>query len=182
MNAPTRYATLAALLAGLACAGNTARTDDTDQSAAARDTTTTGRDTLNGQTENPPGYRGMERDTTQTPNGQTPSDTFLQNQGQGTPQDTAGYSGMERVDTSGQANQQNQQGQVDTTTGVTGQDTSGMTGQDTSSMTGQDTSGTTGATDTTSANQSSGNQNSSSQLDSTGMSRTGDTTGYDNSQ
>ncbi len=59
MNAPTRYATLAALIAGLACAGNSARTDDTDQSAAAKDTTTTtGRDTLNGQTENPPGYSG----------------------------------------------------------------------------------------------------------------------------
>src|SRR5919206_2135367 len=109
MNSPTRYATLAALVAGLACAGNTARTDDTDQSAAAMDTTNTaGRDTLNGQTENPPGYRGMEWDTTQTPIGQTPSDTFLQNQGTGTPQDTAGYSGIERVDTTGQANQNQQ--------------------------------------------------------------------------
>jgi hypothetical protein len=154
MNSPTRYATLAALLAGLACAGNTARTDDADESAAARDTTMTGRDTLNGQTENPPGYRGMERDTTQAPTGQTPSDTFLQNQGQGTPQDTAGYSGMERVDTTG--------------TGVSG-------GQDTSGMTGQDTSDTTGA-DTTSANPS------GTQLDSTGTSQTGDTTGYDQSQ
>jgi hypothetical protein len=191
MNAPTRYATLAALVAGLACAGNTARTDDSDQSAAAMDTTTTGQDTLNGQTENPPGYRGMERDTTQTPTGQTPSDTFLQNQGQGTPQDTAGYSGIERVDTTGQANQQNQQ--VDTTNavsgqdtsgvsgGVTGQDTSGMSGQDTSGVSGQDTSGAAGA-DTSSMNQSSGNQNSGVQLDSTGMSRTGDTTGYDQSQ
>jgi hypothetical protein len=158
MNSPTRYAALAALVAGLACAGNKARTDDSDQSAAARDTTTTGRDTLNGQNENPPGYRGMERDTTQMPTGQTPSDTFLQNQGQGTPQDTAGYSGMERVDTTGQA----QPGQTDTT-GVSGQDTSGTTGVDTAG-----------------ANQSSGNN--PSQLDSTGMSRTGDTTGYDNSQ
>lgn len=156
MNAPTRYATLAALIAGLACAGNTARTDDSDQSAAARDTTTTGRDTLNGQAENPSGYRGMEEDTSTTqtpaPTDQAPSDTFLQNQGQGTPQDTAGYSGMERSDT----------------TGATGQDTSGMTGQD--------TSGTTGATDTTSAN-----QNSGAQMDTTG-SKTGDTTGYDQSQ
>jgi hypothetical protein len=169
MNAPTRYATLAALIAGLACAGNTARTDDTDQSAAAKDTTTTGRDTLNGQNENPPGYRGMEQDTTQAPVGQTPSDTFLQNQGQGTPQDTAGYSGMERVDTTGQANQQNQT------------DTTGVTGQDTSGMTGQDTSGAVGA-DTSSMNQSSGNQDSGAQLDSTGTSQTGDTTGYDQSQ
>ena len=177
MNAPTRYATLAALIAGLACAGNTARTDDTDQSAAAKDTTTTGRDTLNGQNENPPGYRGMEQDTTQAPVGQTPSDTFLQNQGQGTPQDTSGYSGIERVDTTGQANQQNQTD----TTGVTGQDTSSMTGQDTSGMTGRDTSGAAGA-DTSSMNQSSGNQNSGAQLDSTGTSQTGDTTGYDQSQ
>ena len=160
MNAPTRYATLAALVAGLACAGNSARTDDSDQSAAAKDTTTTtsGRDTLNGQTENPPGYRGMERDTTQTPVGQTPSDTFLQNQGTGTPQDTAGYSGMER-DTTGQATQPSQTD----TTGVTGQDTTGAAGVDTSS-----------------SNPSSGNQNT--QLDSTGQSQTGDTTGYNPSQ
>jgi hypothetical protein len=190
MNNPTRYAALAALVAGLACAGNTARTDDADQSAAATDTTTTGRDTLNGQNENPAGYRGMERDTTQTPVGQTPSDTFLQNQGQGTPQDTAGYSGMERVDTTGQADQQNQQ--VDTTNaGVSGQDTSAMTGQDTSGMGGMDhdTTGVSGQPDTTGAvgadtssvNQSSGNQ-SGAQLDSTGMSQTGDTTGYGQSQ
>jgi hypothetical protein len=173
MNAPTRLATLAALVAGLACASNTARTDDTDQSAAAKDTTTTGRDTLNGQAENPPGYRGMERDTTQTPVGQTPSDTFLQNQGQGTPQDTAGYSGIERVDTTGQASQQNQPGQTDTTSaGVSGQDTSGMAGHDTSGAVGADSSG---------ANQSSVNP-SASGLDSTGQSTTGDTTGYGQSQ
>jgi hypothetical protein len=159
IHSSTRYATLAALVAGLACAGNKARTDDTDQSAAARDTTT-GRDTLNGQNENPPGYRGMERDTTQTRTGQTPSDTFLQNQGQGTPQDTAGYSGMERVDTTGQA----QPGQTDTT--GYGGDTTGVTG-------GRDTSGVTGG-DTTSSNPTG--------LDSTGQSQTGDTTGYDNSQ
>ena len=167
MNAPTRYATLAALIAGLACAGNSARTDDSDQSAAAKDTTTTtsGRDTLNGQTENPPGYRGMERDTTQTPVGQTPSDTFLQNQGTGTPQDTAGYSGIERVDTTGQANQQNQTD----STGVTGQDSSGVSQQDTSGAAGADTS-------------SMSNQSSGTQLDSTGMSQTGDTTGYNQSQ
>ena len=161
MNAPTRYATLAALIAGLACAGNSARTDDTDQSAAAKDTTTTtGRDTLNGQTENPPGYRGMERDTTQAPVGQTPSDTFLQNQGTGTPQDTAGYSGIERVDTTGQARTD--------TTNMSGQDTSGVSGQDTTGAAGVDTSST--------------NQNSGAQLDSTGMSKTGDTTGYNPSQ
>jgi hypothetical protein len=166
MNAPTRYATLAALVAGLACAGNSAKTDDSDQSAAAKDTTTTtAQDTVNAQTENPPGYRGMERDTTQVPQtGQTPSDTFLQNQGTGTPQDTAGYSGIERVDTTGQANQPNQTG-VDTTGGVSGQ---------------QDTSGAVGA-DTSSMNQSP-DQSSGVTLDSTGMSKTGDTTGYGNSQ
>src|SRR4051794_13590993 len=172
MNAPTRYATLAALVAGLACAGNSARNDD--QSAAAKDTTTTtAQDTLNGRTENPPGYRGMERDTTQVPpTGQTPSDTFLQNQGTGTPQDTAGYSGIERVDTTGQANQQNQTG-VDSTGGVSGQDTSGVSGQNNSGAAGADTS---------SMNQSSPDQSSGVQLDSTGQSRTGDTTGYGNSQ
>ena len=134
-----RYATLATLVAALACAGNKA---ETDQAAAAKDTTTTvGRDT--GQTG--------------TPTGQTPSDTFLQNQGTGTPQDTAGYSGMER-DTTGQAGQ----AQTDTTGMTGGQDTSGMTGADTSSA----------------SDQSSGQ----SSTDSTGMSTTGDTTGYDQSQ
>jgi hypothetical protein len=173
MKSFTGYATLAALVAAMACAGNTARTDDPDQSAAARDTTTTGQDTLNGQNENPPGYRGMETDTTQAPTGQTPSDTFLQNQGQGTPQDTAGYSGMERQDTTGQANQQTQTD----TTGFGG-DTTGVTGgQDTSGMTGADT--TTGQTG---ADTSAGNNQSGAQLDSTGMSQTGDTTGYDQSQ
>jgi hypothetical protein len=125
----TSYAALAAVLAALACGGK-AQPEDTpepDEAAAARDTSTTGRDTLAGQAENPPGYRGMETDTTQAPAGQTPSDTFLQNQGQGTPQDTAGYTGMERTDTTGQV-----QDQTDTTGMTGGQDTSGMTGADTS--------------------------------------------------
>jgi hypothetical protein len=151
----TGYATLMALVGALACAGNTARTDDdADESAAARDTTTT-QDTLTGQNETPPGYRGMEQDTTQTPTGQTPSDTFLQNQGQGTPQDTAGYGGMERVDTTGGVQTDTTgMGQTDTTT--MGGDTTGVSG-------GQDTSGMTGA-------------------DTTGMPETGDTTGYDQTQ
>ena len=61
----TRYAAIAALIGGLACAGNKARTTDTtpNEAAAARDTTR-GRDTVGGQTENPSGYRGMQRDTT----------------------------------------------------------------------------------------------------------------------
>ena len=166
MKSSTSYATLAALVVAMACAGNTARTDDPDQSAAAMDTTT-GQDTLTGQTENPPGYRGMEQDTTQAPTQQTPTDTFLQNQGTGAPQDTAGYSGMERVDTTGQAGQQ--QTQPDTTN--FGGDTTGMTGgHDTTGMTGHDTTGTTGA------------DTSTGTTGQTGEAPTGDTTGYDQSQ
>jgi hypothetical protein len=150
----TRYATLAALVAALACARNP-EPDDPDQSAAARDTAT---DTLTAEGETPPGYRGMERDTTQAPTGQTPSDTFLQNQGQGTPQDTAGYAGMERLDTTGQG----QQGQTDTT-GFGGDTTGAAGGVDTSGMTGADTTGTMG-------------------VDTAGTSQSGDTTGYGDSQ
>lgn len=142
----TRFAAMAALVGALACAGNTAREDE---AAAARDTTTS--DTLGGA-QNPPGYRGMERDTTIAPAaGQQPSDTFLQNQGVGTPQDTSGYSGAERVDTSGQANPQ--PGQTDTTSFRS--DTTGAAGAvgDTTSMTGTDTSWTKGG-DTTGYNPS----------------------------
>ncbi len=103
VNSSTRFAAMAVLFGALACAGNKARMD-TDETAAARDTTTT--DSVGAQ-QNPPGYRGMERDTTIAPAAQQqPSDTFLQNQGQGTPQDTSGYSGAERVDTSSQATPQ----------------------------------------------------------------------------
>jgi hypothetical protein len=158
MQSITGYAALAAVLAALACGGK-AEPEDTpepDQAGAAQ------RDTAGGEAQAPPGYRGMEQDTTQTQAGQTPSDTFLQNQGTGTPQDTAGYSGMERVDTTGQA-------QTDTTgTGVSG-DTTGMTG-------GRDTSGMTGA-DTSTVDPSSTNP--------TGVDTTGsqtDTTGYSPSQ
>jgi hypothetical protein len=101
INSSTRFAAMAVLFGALACAGNQARTDD--ETAAARDTTTS--DTLGGQ-QNPPGYRGMERDTTIAPPSQQPSDTFLQNQGVGGAQDTSGYTGAERTDTTGQANQQ----------------------------------------------------------------------------
>jgi hypothetical protein len=147
---------MAVLVGALACAGNTAREADTDESAAARDTTTT--DTLGGQ-QNPSGYRGMERDTTMAPTDSQPSDSFLQNQGTGTGQDTSGYSGMERVDTTGQ--QGNQQGQVDTTN---------MQGQtDTTSQMNTDTTGAgTGAYE--------------SDTSATGAEQpTGDTTGYDQS-
>ena len=173
INSSTSYATLAALVGALACASNTARTDE---AAAAKDTTTVNRDTLSGQNENPPGYRGMERDTTQPTTGQTPSDTFLQNQGAGTPQDTAGYSGIERDTT----HQTPQPGQTDTSS--IRSDTTGAGGV-------SDTSITSGAVDSSGYNQSSGNQNSANPssgsatgLDSTGQSVTGDTTGYNPSQ
>ena len=121
----TRFAAMAALVGALACAGNTAKDTDSDETAAARDTTTT--DTLGGQ--NQPGYRGMERDTTIAPAAeQQPSDTFLQNQGVGAPQDTSGYSGAERVDTTGQANPA---GAVPDTTSMTPTDTSWTSGDTT---------------------------------------------------
>ena len=117
----TGLAAAALLFGTLACAGGMAREEDT---AAARDTT---------EAQNPSGYRGMEQDTTQVPTDSqpTPTDTFLQQQGTGTPADTAGYSGFEHPDTSGMS-----------------QDTSGM-GQDTSGMGMSDTTGATGV-DTTS--------------------------------
>jgi hypothetical protein len=152
INSSTRYATLAALVGALACARNTARTDE---AAAAKDTTTVNRDTLSGQ---------------------TPSDTFLQNQGAGTPQDTAGYSGIERDTT----HQTPQPGQTDTSS--IRSDTTGAGGVSDTSVTG-------GAADTSGYNQSSGNQNSANPssgsatgLDSTGQSVSGDTTGYNQSQ
>jgi hypothetical protein len=161
VNSSTRFAAIAALVGALACAGNTAREADTDETAAARDTTTA--DTLGGQEQNPPGYRGMETDTTMTPS-QQPTDTFLENQGTGQPQDTSGYSGMERVDTTGQ------QGQMDTT-GQMNTDTTGQMNTDTTSMQGQ--------TDTTSAGAGAYESDTSA----TGQEQpTGDTTGYDNQQ
>jgi hypothetical protein len=172
VHSSTRYLALVALAGALACASNKARTDDgvePDQAAAARDTTS-GRDTLNGQTENPPGYRGMERDTSIAPEQQqTPSDTFLQRQGQAAPQDTAGYSGMERDTTTGQ--QADTSGYNADTSGYNanpgaGQDTSGMSGMDSTSMQHDTTGASSGAAG----------------LDSTGLSKTGDTTGYQPSQ
>jgi hypothetical protein len=164
VNSSTRFAAIAALVGALACAGNTAREADTDETAAARDTTTA--DTLGGQQQNPPGYRGMETDTTGTPSQQQPTDTFLQNQGTGQAQDTSGYSGMERVDTTGQ--QGNQQGQADTTSQMN-TDTTGQMNSDTSSQSN---------TDTTSAGAGTGAYKSDTSA--TGKEQpTGDTTGYD---
>lgn len=163
IHSSTRYVALVALAGALACAGNKARTDNgnPDQAAAARDTTS-GRDT----TQNPPGYRGMERDTSLAPQRQpTSSDTFLQKQGQGTPQDTAGYSGIERVDTTGQ--------KADTSAynanPGAAQDTSGMSGMSGMDSTGMDADST-------------GARSGAAGLDSTGQSKTGDTTGYKQSQ
>jgi hypothetical protein len=124
-------ATAAMLFGTLACAGGMAREDDT---AAAQDTT---------EAQNPPGYRGMERDTTQVPTDSqpTPSDTFLQQQGTGVPEDTAGYSGLEHPDTSGAAAQDTSGAGWSDTTGTTGVDTSGMSGM--SDTTGQTSSDST---------------------------------------
>jgi hypothetical protein len=171
----TPYFALAALVGALACAGNKARTEDNtqpDQAAAARDTTS-GRDT----TQNPPGYRGMERDTSVAPTRQpTASDTFLQKQGQGTPQDTAGYSGIERVDTTGQ------QGRTDTSGYNANPSQTDTTGYNANPSSGQDTSGMGGMDSTRMHHDSTGANSGATGLDSTGMSKTGDTTGYQQSQ
>jgi len=89
-------ATLAAaawLFGTLACAGS-AQEDDT-AAAPQQDTAQV--------TEPPPGYSGMEQDTTGVEHQPTAVDTFLNTQGTGVPTDTAGYSGMEQPDTSGAA-------------------------------------------------------------------------------
>jgi hypothetical protein len=136
----TGYAALAALVGALACGGNP-ETDEvrpeTDEAAAARDTTELS-DTL-----------AQARDTTmpgdtvgqvQTPGERTPTDTFLDQQGVGTPSDTAGYGGLEQVDTTAQAGQQDTTGFGQDTTGF-GQDTSGMTGDTTQTGQPGDTTG-----------------------------------------
>jgi hypothetical protein len=147
----TRYAAFAVLVGALACARNPE--PDSDEAAAARDTA---RDTLGGDVQNPPGYRGMERDTTQVPEGQ-PADTFLQEQGTGTPTDTAGYAGMERppagaaqTDTTGFGTDTT--GYGGNTTGAGIPDTTGAW-RDTSGVSGMDTTGTL-PTDTTGYNPS----------------------------
>jgi hypothetical protein len=134
-------ATAAMLFGALACASGMAREEET---AAAQDTS---------EVQNPPGYRGMERDTTQLPadSQMTPADTFLQEQGTGVPEDTAGYSGLERPDTSGAAAQDTSGAGLSDTTGAAGVDTSGMSGMDTSGMSGM--SDTTGQTSSDSTGQ-----------------------------
>jgi hypothetical protein len=122
----------AVLLFGtLACARSMARPEDT---GAARDTS---------EAQNPPGYRGMERDTTQVPTDSqpTPSDTFIQEQGTGVPEDTAGYSGLEHPDTTGAAAPDTSGAATPDTSGAVTPDTSGAGWSDTTSTTGVDTSG-----------------------------------------
>jgi len=121
------------LVGALACAGGMAKPED--QGAAPQDTS---------QAQNPPGYRGMERDTTQVPTDSqpTPSDTFLQEQGTGVPEDTAGYGGLEHPDTSGAASPDTSGTGWSDTTSTTGVDTSGMSGMsDTTAQTGWDSTG-----------------------------------------
>ena len=90
----TRCVVVALFAGALACARN----QETGTAAVQGDTTamadTTG--------QNPPGYRGMERDTSMLPQQQQqPVDTFLQQQGVNPRADTAGYTGAERPDTTG---------------------------------------------------------------------------------
>lgn len=126
-------AAIGVLVGALACAGNTAKVEDETGAATTTTATDTTRDTTS---QNPPGYRGMERDTSMVPAQQpTATDTFLQQQGTGAPSDTAGYTGMERVDTTGGAMPN------DTTTGGVQPDTSMGGMQHDTTMGGQDTSG-----------------------------------------
>lgn len=158
IHSSTRYAAFAAMVGALACAGNKVKPDEV---GAARDTTT-----VSDTTQNPSGYRGTVRDTSITPTQRTPSDTLLQNQGAGQAQDTSGYSGAGRVDTTRQPGKASPQAQ----------DTSGY---------GRDTTGTAGRQADTSAMDSTRMNPSSTGvtgLDSTGASKSGDTTGYNPSQ
>ena len=107
-------AAVAWLFGSLACSSGMAKPDDT--AAATRDTSQA--------PEPPPGYSGMERDTTGQEHQPTAVDTFLNEQGTGVPTDTAGYSGIEHPDTSGTSG-------VSDTTSSTGIDTSGMSDRDT---------------------------------------------------
>jgi hypothetical protein len=103
------------LFGTLACAGGSANEDDT-AAAPQQDTAQA--------TEPPPGYSGMEQDTTGAEHQPTAVDTFLNEQGTGVPTDTAGYSGIEHQDTSAAA----------------AGDTSGMAGADTTTSS-MDTTG-----------------------------------------
>jgi hypothetical protein len=92
MKSTAALAAMAWLLGSLACAGGSANEDDT-AAAPQPDTAQV--------TEPPPGYSGMEQDTTGAEPQPTGVDTFLNEQGTGVPTDTAGYGGLEQPDTSG---------------------------------------------------------------------------------
>jgi hypothetical protein len=131
VNSSARLAAACLLAGALACASNTARVDE--ETAAAQDTT---QDT----TQAPPGYRGMERDTTMLPDtAQAPVDTFLDQQGTGAPADTQGYGGLETPDTTGAAGEQPGQAGYDTTGYGQQQQPPSETGIDTTTGMGQDT-------------------------------------------
>jgi hypothetical protein len=126
------FAAVAMLFGSLACAGGMAREDDA--AAAQQDTT---------EVQTPPGYSGMEQDTTQVPTDSAPTavDTFLNEQGTGVPTDTMGYGGLEQPDTTGAAAGDTGTGMSDTT-GTTGTDTSGTSGwSDTTNQSSWDTTG-----------------------------------------
>lgn len=147
---PARVAVACLVAGALACAGNSAKVDD-ETAAAQQDTTNTAAARQDSTNPAPPGYSGMERDTTMAPDSApTAVDTFLNEQGTGVPTDTQGYSGMERQDTTGGAGQQGgydttstAQPSTDTTsTAQPGYDTTGTAGQtDTSGMSGMDSTG-----------------------------------------
>jgi hypothetical protein len=94
-------AAVAWLFGSLACAGGMAREDDT--AAAQQDTTEAAAQDTTEAAEPPPGYSGMEQDTTGEEPQPTAVDTFLNEQGTGQPTDTAGYGGLEQPDTSAAA-------------------------------------------------------------------------------
>jgi hypothetical protein len=126
MKSTANFAAVAWLFGSLACAGGSANEDDT-AAAPQQDTAQVA--------EPPPGYSGMEQDTTGVEHQPTATDTFLNEQGTGVPTDTAGYGGLEHPDTSGAA--------AGDTSGVTGVDTSGTAGYgDTTGTSGLDTTGT----------------------------------------
>jgi hypothetical protein len=125
---PATLAAVAWLLGSLACAGGSANEDETAAAPAPQQDTAQ-------VAEPPPGYSGMEQDTTGAEQRPTAVDTFLNEQGTGVPADTAGYGGLEHPDTTGAAG-------TGDTTGMTGADTSSpSTGVDTSGMSGMDTTG-----------------------------------------
>jgi hypothetical protein len=85
---PGRYAALALLLGGLACAGNKANEDGT---VVAQDTT---------RAQDTSAYKGMERDTTAIP-APSPTDTtsYKPAPAPANPSDSASSSGVGRADT-----------------------------------------------------------------------------------